>query len=160
MKKVLALTLFLILSSVSFVFAEVLTLSGSVTPPPVTITKNTDLSLTVTRVPGQTTYSSFTIASAAQFKVTADINTNVNLTVPSQVTLTRSGGTETANLNLTCRRDTVTYPADSLAGTDCGTVATTSATGELYLSLFPSSMVFASDTTGTYAGTVTISVNY
>lgn len=156
-----ALMLLVVASAAS---AGTLTVNGEVSPPPITITKEADVTVSVGRTPGTTSYNdgsaAFSVTSYAKFKVSSDSNTSLTLTIPASSTLTKQSGTETATLNFACRNDASAYPADKNGGATCGATATTSGTGELYLAMFPTSITFDSDTAGTYAGTVTISINY
>lgn len=135
------------------------TYGGEVQGMPVSVTKESDMSFDVGRVPGQGTYTTFTNITPAKFKIVADSDLNVNLTIPNTITLTRTSGTETATVSPNCRQSTTGYVSDSNSGDACSQTASLSASGELYITVFPSSISFDSpNVTGTYTGTVTISV--
>lgn len=163
-KAILILSLFLLLFEVSGAGAGTLTIQGQTTPPPVTMYKDADLTVTIARVVGTTVYTDASAgwsSTPAQFRANGAASTVVLLTIPANISLVRSGGTETATLNFACRVGaTDAYPTSKTQGTACGSTATASAAGWVYLALFPTDITFSVDTQGTYTGTVTITVNY
>lgn len=127
------------------------------------ITKNADVSLQIARQPGTADYndsmSNFTLTSPAKFTVAGDINRQVTITTAGSVSLT--SGQNTANATVVCRASNSAMPTTKTDGNDCSGSNTTSADGNLYVAVFPTGVTFANEAaSGTYTGTVNISINY
>lgn len=152
------LSLVMVLAMIATGFAASGTLSGTlgISDPPITITKTQDLSLSVTQVAGQTSYTKpFSSVTPATFSVSGSANRAVSVTTTiSQLTR----GSATATLNVTAYCDQTQTPTES--STDC-TNASIGSSGNLYIAVYPQSVEFdASNTAGNYTGTLTVTVDY
>lgn len=154
----IVLLLVLTLSALALAETQQGTYEGQINGIPIGITKDSDMSFTVLRVPGQSTYNTFATVTTAKFLITADVNEVVILTYPESVTLTRQGGSETASTLVVCRKSQTAYPTSAAEGDDCGTVGQLSSDGKLYIAFFPSQITFYSDIPGTYVGQINITV--
>ncbi len=156
--------LFLVLTAIAMpVFADDLSVQGQIQSPPIVIAKNNDTAVYIARQAGTSTYTDastgFQLTSAANFSLTADLNRAVTIVSPNSVNLT--SGANTATATLVCRASQASLPATKTDGTDCASAVTTGNDGKLYISIFPTELVFANEgATGSYTGTINISVNY
>lgn len=129
---------------------------------PITSVTDTNIVLAVARTATVLSYNdidaAWSLSTAAGIKFSADFATNMVISAPTTVAL--SSGTKTANMALVSRCDTAGYAANKTAGTDCGATFATGADGLLYLSVFPTSLVLAQDAGATYAGSITITIDY
>lgn len=129
---------------------------------PITSVTDTNLVLAVARTATVLNYNdidaAWSLTSAAGIKFSGDFSTNMVITAPTSVAL--SSGTKTANMNLVSRCGTAGYAADKTLGSDCGAAFATGPDGLLYLSIFPTSILLAQDSGATYAGSITITIDY
>jgi len=132
---------------------------------PLSLTNEQDISVNITPQEGKTSYtdSEFLSSSEAKLLANGEIGENVAVTCDDSVTLTHSNNTDIAVLNLACRADTFGYVASKDDGTACNdaNLQTDGASGNLYISLFPTSVDFgSSNTQGVYTGTLTLVIDY
>ena len=129
---------------------------------PASIETEQDLNLRVAKEAGKTSYSASDIRTitVGHLKVTQNPGAYTRVTVPTSVTLTAGNGTSTAELTFSCRKDSTGYLETVTSGVDCATPSTTS-TGEVFVDIFPSSVVFSTaNTIGAYTGTIQVTVDY
>lgn len=101
--------------------------------------------------PGWTQYN------YAKFDITIGAGQTATITIPA-ITLTRSGGSETATATMACRTDQNSWPTTKAMYSACATH--TAPGGHLYTSLFLTGVTFNADVTGVYNGNLIVTVNY
>lgn len=163
MKKTLlflkVLVLIVLLSSHGYSETQTGSYQGEIQGIQVGIIKESDLSMDVARVVGMSTYTTFSNVVSAKFQITGDSNTVVNLNYPNQVILTKQSSSETATVQIVCKKSQEGYVNTVDEGEECGSVATLSSQGKVYLTFFPSQVEFSNpNATGTYIGSLTVVV--
>ena len=129
---------------------------------PFSLTKEQDISVSITPEDGKSSYHDFASFSEAKLLAEGEPGIDVSITYDNQITLTDSDS-HTATLYLVCRADTSGYVADIDNGLACNSVdlQTDATSGNLYISLFPTSVNFGDDNVpGTYTGTLTVTIDY
>jgi len=114
------------------------------------LTAVSNMYATFPRVAGKTTYNrSEANLHEAKIQMTGGTASAVlTLTLPATITLTRSGGTETASVTYTCKFGTGAFQVYGAGNCVNGGTITLSGTGAGYLSIFPEVVTFDSNNTG------------
>lgn len=123
---------------------------------PLTLTKNSDLDLGTTTQGNNATVAA-TAAAAAKFTAGGEASTAITLTFPATATLANGGN------NLSFAPAMNSNAADDQAASTArasGDVVTLSNTGFHYFWMGGTATVAANQATGTYTGTVTVTVAY
>lgn len=160
--------LFLLMAAISVLITGIASAASTTCNPvaryqtPITSVTDTNLVLAVARTATVLSYNdvdvAWSLSTAAGIKFSGDFATNMVISAPTSVVL--SSGTKTATMALVSRCNTAGYAANKTAGTDCGAAFATGADGLLYLSIFPTSILLAQDSGATYAGSITITIDY